>query len=805
MLGSLSLIQAQVSSNSITGVALEENGEPLLYANILLLTSADSSLTKAELTDETGKYTFMNIPTGEYLIKISYVGLPEFSSDIFSIGADELKNMPVIKMAAASTDLEEVLVTAERRMIEVRPDKIVFNVENSIGAAGSNALELMRKSPGVVLDNNENITLLGKAGVRIYINDRPARLSGSDLANYLRTLNASDIDNIEIITNPSAKYEAEGNAGIINIKLKKNKNFGTNGSVTGNYGNGVVENWNGQLRLNHRKNFYNIFGSYGYNDDASFNFEALDREQEGMFYDQRFDHFNNWAGHNYRLGSDFFINKNHTLGFIDSGNNGVSDGPGFSNTEIGSLSTRNAIDSVLVAETIEDGSNSRFDANINYQIKGEDQLFLNFDFNYGTFDNEKTNDYFNYYTTPELLGQRNTTTNNDAQETGIDIYTARFDFEKNMGIGKLGAGLKTSIVNTDNDFVFNNVINSQSIQNTDRTSQYQYDETVNAAYTTYDWKKDKWTFNAGLRVEASNTEGTLFQISGDSIVANQYIDLFPSAGASYQINQLNSVGIAFSRRIDRPNYQNLNPFVYFINDKTTSTGDPFLNPQRTTNLQVSHTYKYAFNTVLKYTHTQDLMTRFSEAFEVEGDLPGEPTGEKFFWDNLDKQETISLNFSAPFTIKEWWSTFVSITTSVISNQGIFGTGTNVDIVRPSINVYGQNTFQLPKDFSFEISGWYGAGGVWGGNFETGPMGQLSAGLQKKLFNNKGSLKINYTDIFLTSQWKAEVNSGILTTSGFGGWDSRRLLVSYTHSFGNQKVKSRRRKTGSEDENKRISE
>jgi hypothetical protein len=798
-------ISAQDIRNSITGVALEENGEPLLYANILLLTSADSTLTKAELTDETGKYVFKNIAAGSYVIKISYVGLPEYMSKAFSISANEQKNIEVIKMAAASTELEEVLVTAERRMIEVRPDKIVFNVENSIGAAGSNALELMRKSPGVVLDNNENITLLGKSGVRIYINDRPARLSGTDLANYLRTLNASDIDNIEIITNPSAKYEAEGNAGIINIKLKKNQNFGTNGSVTGNYGNGVVENWNGQLRLNHRKNFYNIFGSYSYNDDANFNFEELRSEQIGVFFDQRSDQFNNWSGHNYRFGSDFFINKNHTLGFILSGNDGITDGSRLSNTKIGNLVTSTLVDSVLIAETIEDGSNDRFDANINYQIKGENDLFLNFDFNYGTYNNEQTNEYRNFNTTPELMGQRNNSLNNDAQATGIDIYTARFDYEKNVGIGKLGAGLKTSIVNTDNDFEFNNVINGVSIQDFGRSSEFSYNEIVNAAYAAYDWKKDKWTFNAGLRFEASDTEGTLFQMDGDSIVSRQYVDLFPSAGASYQINPLNAVGIAFSRRIDRPNYQNLNPFVYFINERTISTGDPFLEPQRTTNLQVSHTYKYAFNTVLKYSRTEDLMTRFSEASEIEGDLPGEPSGEKFFWDNLDKQETLSLNFSAPFTIKEWWSTFVSITTSVISNQGTFGTGTNVDIVRPSLNIYGQNTFQLPKDFSFEISGWYGAGGVWGGNFETGAMGQLSAGLQKKLFNNKGSLKINFTDIFLTSQWQANVDSGILTVSGFGGWDSRRLLVSYTHSFGNQKIKSRNRKTGSEDENKRISE
>ncbi len=799
----INYIQAQDITNSLTGVALEESGEPLLYANILLHAATDSTLTKAELTDETGKYIFSNIPAGDYFIKISYVGLPEYSSAVFRLGAEEQKVFEVIKMAAQTNDLDEVLVTAERRMIEVRPDKIVFNVENSIGAGGSNALELLRKSPGVILDNNENVTLMGKGGVRIYINDRPARMSGDDLANYLRSLNASDIDNIEIITNPSAKYEAEGNAGIINIKLKKNGNFGTNGSITANYGKGKVEDYSGQLRLNHRKNFYNIFGTYGYNNGAGYNFERLDREQEGRFYDQSYDHFNYSKGHNVRFGSDFFINKNHTIGFIVDGGTNTSTGPGLSNTEIGNLSSRNTIEDILFAETDEKGNNSRLDANLNYQIKGEKNLFWNFDFNYGTYKTEKEHSYFNYYAAPEVLEQRDSTTNEDAQNTNIDIYTAKVDFERDLGKGKIGAGIKSALVDTDNGFSFFNILGGSPILNTLRSSDYTYFENVNAAYVNYDWKKDKWTYNAGLRVEASLTEGVLIGEAQDSTVTRNYVNVFPSGGITYQVNQKNTIGLAFSRRLDRPNYQNLNPFEYFINDKTSSSGNPFLRPQYTTNIQLSHTHNYSINTVLKYSKTVDLMTRFSEATLLADDAPGVPTGERFFWENLGSQENLSLNFSAPYSINDWWSTFTSITTYVVSNQGDYGEGKVVDIVRPAFNFYGQHTFKLPKDFSFEVSGWFGAGGVWGGNFETGPMGSLNAGLQKKLFNNQGTLKINVTDILYTSQWKAEVNFGALRTSGFGGWDSQRVRVSYTHNFGNQKIKSRKRSTGAEEENKRL--
>ena len=799
----LAQTQAQEILNSITGVALEENGEPLLYANILLHNASDSIMAKAELTDETGKYTFVNMEAGEYFIKISYVGMAEYTSSPFTLGTTEKRTIEVIRLQSAGNDLDEVVVTAERRMIEVRPDKIVFNVENSIGAGGSNALELLRKSPGVVLDNNENVTLMGKGGVRIFINDRPSRLSGSDLAGFLRSLNASDIDNIEIITNPSAKYEAEGTGGIINIKLKKNQNFGTNGSITGNYGNGVVVDWSGQLQLNHRNKFYNIFGSYGYSNDASFSFENLDREQQGLFYDQDLDRFSDGTSHNIRFGTDFFINKNHTLGFILSGNFGENTGDGFSTTEIGSLQSRSTVDSLLIAETLEESSRDRLDANVNYQIKGEKGLFWNFDFNYGTYDSEASNAYFNFYSTPEVIVQRNETNNSDDQETQIDIFTAKVDFEKNVGKGKLGAGLKTSFVDTDNEFQFFNTVNGNTVLNTNRSSDFAYTENVNAAYANYDWKKEKWSYNLGLRTEVSITEGQLKQIGQDSIVSLDYVDFFPSLGLSYQVNKKNTIGLAYSRRLDRPNYQNLNPFVTFINEKTTSSGNPFLRPQYTNSIQLTHTYNYSINTVLKYSRTVDLMTRFSEAIEVEGDEPGIPTGERFFWENLGSQDNISLNVSAPYSFTKWWSSFTSVTASVVSNQGVFGNDNVVDIVRPALNIYSQQTFQLPKAFSFEVSGWFSAGGVWGGNFETGPMGALNLGLKKKLFKDQGSLNINYSDIFFTSVWKANVTSGGLINTGFGGWDSRRLRISYTHNFGNQKVKSRKRKTGAEDEGSRI--
>jgi len=371
----------------------------------------------------------------------------------------------------------------------------------------------------------------------------------------------------------------------------------------------------------------------------------------------------------------------------------------------------------LISETFEAGSNNRLDANLNYQIKGKNDLSWNFDFNYGTYHTEAENEYFDFFSTPELIEQRSLTTNSDDQETSIDIITGKVDFERSLGKGKFAAGLKTSIVNTDNSFSFFNFINDVPVLNAGRSSDFTYSENVNAAYVNYDWKVKKWSYNLGLRTEASLTEGILTSAEQDSTVTRDYIDLFPSAGVSYQIDKKNTIAFAYSRRLDRPNYQHLNPFVSFVNRITTSSGNPFLDPQYTTNVQFSFTHNYSISAVLKYSRTENLISLFSQPMEIEGDLPGQPTGERFFRENLGSQENLSLNLSAPFTIAKWWNTFNNLTTYVVSNQGEFENG-NVDIVRPAINIYTQHTFSLPYGFSFEASGFFYAGGVWGGNFET---------------------------------------------------------------------------------------
>ena len=447
------------------------------------------------------------------------------------------------------------------------------------------------------------------------------------------------------------------------------------------------------------------------------------------------------------------------------------------------------------------GFSNNYDFNVNYQFKGDDDLLWNVDLNYSTYERDTDNEYLNSYFSPIRESVLSKNDYSDDQITNIDIYTGQLDHERKLGKMKLSTGLKSSYVQTENVFNFFNVQNGQNIFDMNRSNEFVYTEMVNAAYASINSSYNKWTYTLGLRFENSETEGELetAQATEDKIVKNSFNDFFPSGGLSYQLNPKHSFQLNFGRRIDRPNYQNLNPFIYQINELASSTGNPFLRPQYTYNFQLSHTFNYRYSTTLRYSHTNDLISRFSDID------PRNDEAEIFTWNNLDRQRNVSLNFSAPITIMEWWNSYSSLTLYSIYNDGDFGDGKVVDIEAQAFNFYSQQTFTLPKKFILEVSGWYGSSALWGGNYETGPMWSLNAGIQKRFWQDKAVIKIAIDDIFKTMEWSAESTLGALFVEGFGGWDSRRIKASFNYSFGNQKVKSRKRNTGAEDVKKRTSE
>ena len=785
-----------LAQSNIDGIVFDTDSKPLAFANVVLYKTQDSTMVKGEVTDEGGAYHIANITEGEYWISVSFIGLPTYDGNAFALNGENMTLEP-IQLAQAANDLEEVVVTATKPLIEVQPDKLVFNVEGSVNATGNNGMELLRKSPGVVIDNNDNIMLLGKSGVRIFIDGKPSPLSTSDLAQYLRTVQSEQIESIEIITNPSSKYEAEGNAGIINIKFKRDKSLGFNGNLSAGFSAGKRQRYNANVNGNYRNQNINMFGQLGVYDGSNWNNMKLYREQFGGQFDQENIETGGWSGLNYRIGTDYFLNRKSTVGFLANGNINENTWQSDSRTEIGTIGG-NPVEQILRADTRNDGSSTNHNLNLNYAYDGGDGTTLNIDADYGRYRSLDESYQPNFYFDPtglELLSEKIYQLNTP---TDIDIYTFKTDFEKNALGGKIGAGIKLALVKTDNTFDFYNVADGSQSLDIDRSNRFIYTENVNAVYTNYSKQGEKFGFNVGLRVEQTNSEGDLQAMKStlDENVKRSYVDFFPSGGISYKANEKNSFQLNYSRRLQRPDYDDLNPFENRLDELTFQKGNPFLNPQYAHNIQLSHSYNYKLNTSLSFSQTNDLISRIVDIQDENATF--------ITWLNLAKQQNVSLSISAPIPITKWYSVFTNMSGYWTNNQADFGNGKIVDLDAAAFNIYQQHTINLPKEIKLEVSGWYNSKSIWEGSFLMNPMGAIDVGVQKRILNNKANLKIALSDVFWSNQWGGTSNFGELFMDVSGRNDSRRIRINFSYQFGNDQVKrARRRSTGLEDESSRV--
>ena len=785
------------AQSSISGNVIDDNNQEVSFATVMLFNSADSSMVKAISSSASGAFVFSNIKEGNYRVQSTFIGYERYESDVFSHDGNSNFTLPAIQLVVTAEHLDDVMVEAKRPIVEVQPDKTVFNVAGSINAKGNNALELLRKSPGVVVDNNENLMLQGKNGVQVYIDGKRSPLSADDLAIYLKNLQSDQVDAIEVITNPSAKYDAEGNAGIINIRLVKDKNIGSNGSINLGYRYGLNPKYNGSANLNYRNKIMNTFGSYSLFDGEFENDFNITRELSGVRYRQVNNILNQRENHGFRFGTDFFLSEKSTLGFLINGNNSDGNSFGNSNTEIESMAT-GQIDSLLVATNDNIGSRNNTNFNVNYEWRNKDGQSLNVDLDHGRFRNTRSSFQPNIYYLPDGTTVLQERTFSNVTPTDIDIYTAKLDYETNWMDGKLGFGVKTTNITTDNTLHNYDIVDGEYILNTDRSNNFVYKERVNAAYIS--WQKqlnDKWNFMAGVRGEQTHSTGDLTsaQQTDNEFVERNYFNLFPSGGLTYKMNDKNSFRLNYSRRIDRPNYQDLNPFEFKLDELSFQKGNPFLRPQYSNSYGFTHTHKHTLNTSLNYTVINDVSTRISKALDEKRST--------LTFVNLAKQTNLALTVSYPFSVTKWWNVYATMTAYRLHNEANIE-GDIIDLTTHAMNFYGQNTFSLPKGFRVELSGWYNSPAIWAGNWTTDSQFDVTAGVSKELFQKRGNLNVSVSDIFFQNGWSGESNFGALRMYGNGTWESRQVRINFSYSFGNKQVKgARKRKTGMEDESNRV--
>ncbi len=801
LLLSCSFILLQAQNASITGILQDDQEEPVQFSNIILYQSADSSLVKVEPSDEEGKFRFNGLNAGNYYLVATYVGLADLKKTDLILTNDQTLELGVLAFQATTIELAGATVTATRAMVEVKPDRTVFNVQGTINSTGSDAIELLRKAPGVLVDNNDNINVLGRAGVLLYVDGKRLPLTGADLKAYLENLPADQIDRFDIITNPGAKYEAEGNAGIIDIRLKKDENLGANGSVNATGSKGRLFQYNLGGSANYRNKKMNAFASAGYNGGNRFNTMLFESTQNELFLNERNNMENSNNNINYRVGTDFFIGKNQTLGFLVGGNYANNDQDSENRIEISPDDAQTEIDSILLANVIGNSNRNQNTFNLNYRFSNKSGRSLNIDADYGNYtltnNQRQPNRYFDQK--EELLLTEIINIFDTPSE--IDIYTFKADYEQEVLKGKLGLGTKFSKVVSDNTFLVADEINGQQIQDNRRSNEFEYDETVYAAYVTYAQPiNQKWSFTAGLRTELTDARGELTAFATENQeppVEQNYLSWFPNAGLTWQMNPTNVFSLNYGRRINRPDYNVLNPFENKSSELSSEKGNPNLLPEIVNNLELGYTLAYRYNFKLAYSKTSDQITRLIAPSD------DDPRASSITWNNLASQTVVNFNASAPVQVNKWWSVFINASASYINNQADYGDGAVVDVKAFTYNTFQQHTFSLPKGFKGEISGWYGGPGVWGGVFRYDSSWSLNIGLQKKFLNDQLNVRVSANDLFYQSGWSGRSEFDGLVSTGSGNWDSRRVSLSLSYNFGNQKVKSRKRKTGIEEESKRV--
>ncbi|MBP6688062.1 MAG: TonB-dependent receptor, partial [Lacibacter sp.] len=771
----------------------------------------DSSLVKAAITDKSGVYSFESVKEGAYLLGITSVGYQQKISGLIEVKEGAEITVPSFSMLPEAKGLKEVTVTAKRPMFEQKADKLVVNVDASPTNAGANALEVLEKSPGITVDKDGNISLKGKAGVQVFIDGKPAYLSGADLANYLRNLQGPQLDQIEIMTNPPAKYDAAGNSGIINIKTKRTLQFGYNGSVTTGYTQGRYQRYTNSFTFNYRKNKVNLFANGNYNARNSFQELNIkrsfsDKTTKDILYlfEQETQMIHKNRSLNGKVGLDFFATKKTTFGITANGFH--SPGKFISGSDINIFSP----DHTLLSKTIGKADNSstwkHFGTNLNFRhVFDTTGREISADIDHLRYNAANTQSLVNSYV--DLNQPKMPDTLYGILPQNIYIYSAKVDYVHPFKKGlKFEAGFKTSFVETDNVARYDSLINNTMMLDSARRNDFVYKENINAAYINFSKQLNKKiSAQVGLRLENTTAKGNSTGYAYDDVNEKfvefdttfnlNYTQLFPTAYIQYTINQKHSVGLNYGRRIRRPDYESLNPFVEFIDKYTYEQGNPNLKPQFSHNIELSHTYKGFLTTTFNYTNTNNIIQEVLEQNE-------QKTQSYIKRANIAKQQQLGVAVSAFKQIKKWNG---NIYVNVFNNQ--FEGLVNGDFVKLSSTTMvlsASNSYKFGKDWTTEISGFYRTAG-YEGVFNIKALGELNFGVSKPVLKGKGTLRLSVRDILWTQAAKGEIKYGMVNANFQQRRDSRTVGMTFTYRFSKGKINGngRRKASGAADEQNRV--
>lgn len=696
----------------------------------------------------------------------------------------------------ASKELGGVLVRGSKPLIEVQRDKLLLNVEGSIVAAGSTALDILSRAPGVRVDVNDAISLRGRSGVAIWIDGRPSQLSGQDLATVLRSMPANQIEKIEIITNPSARYDAAGSSGIINIRTKKEKKQGTNGTLNSTVSQGRYPKALLGFTGNHRRGPLNIYGGYSAGYRKQFNQLYITRrfyQSEVLRTEYTQDNYSTWDrfGQTPSLGLDYSPSKKTTVGVSGTGYIVRVKPKGDNSSQVDSGGTT----------TFFTTTNRSRESWNHYAVNG----FMRHSFDSTGTELAVDADYARFWSqNHQLLSNRYFTRGGEVLQPDYILYgdlsgltqirSLKADFTKPFKNGlRLETGLKSSYVTADNDPTYFDLSTGDSVYDASRTNHFLYDENINAAYARASFEKGKWSWDLGLRAEQTIAKGDQ-RTTGEKFT-REYTQLFPTFSILRHLNKVHDASVSLSRRIDRPAYQQLNPFKFYLDPTNFRTGNPFLRPALTWSVELTHTYKQKFVTSLTLSQTADV---FTEVLQPSTDRPNE----SFQMDqNLERSSYVGLSISYPIQITKWWS---NTTNANLYYNHFYGFLANTPLNRGSLagDFNTTNSLILGKGFTAEASMYYEAGQVWG-YYTTRPVWMLNVGAQKSFFDKKLNLKLAATDLARRGAPRASIDFRDFHETFVAVRDTRVVSLTATYRFGKEAGPQKRLRSGAESEKRRA--
>ena len=786
------------SQSKIHGIVTDINGSPIVAASVMLLGSDDSVFVKGTITDNTGNYSFYDIVAGKYFITCSYTGHSHVSTAMFHVLSNsENINQGILKLEAIQSVLANVTVVAKRPLYEQKPDRLIINVENSITSAGNTALQVLERSPGVVVNRQNNtIAILGKEGVNIMINGKLSYMPAAAVVQMLDGMSAGNIEKIELITTPPANFDAEGKAGYINIVLKQNDNFGTNGSFSGTLGYGKGWVTQASLNFNHRKNKVNVFGDFSFSRVKSlFPVTAYNRISNGGDIYETYtnnDREDTTRQYNTRLGLDYQLNSRTVLGILLS-----SSGRWYRQSEnhIDSFNLNGKLDTLVNSSNSELNNWQDYGININMQhnfTKGDN---LSFDAYYLHYKNNQPVNYYTRYhnKTGSFIYDETT---KSGKITPLHFWVGAIDYSKKISEKiNMEAGIKGTIANFKNDVSFERLVQGNWTKDPSLSAIYSLNEDYSAAYVSMSIiASKKTTIKGGLRYEYTNSN--LGTENLKDIVDRHYGNLFPSFFISHKLDEKNAVNFSYSTRITRPTMNDLAPFTYYNNRNSLLTGNPGLQPAISHSASAVYSFKKYFFSV-SFTKEDNAITGFQpEVDSVSNKTILTP-------ENLENQKLVSAVFSVPVTVAKWWSMQYNIT-GIWQQVNALYKNEPVRVEEATISINMTQMFTLPKNFSMELSGFYQSPSL-NGIVMFRSRGSLDFGMRKK-FGAKDALNFSVSNMLNSNDFRGYTNLPEQNVVGdiHLRFSWRTFKLTYTCNFGKEKLKQKReRTTAAQDEKNRV--